>query len=304
MPIDWDNSGETHTRMSLTDAGQAAQWLPDVSGQLELLPSLALSARPDQVKPLTTILAEGASSDQAVPLITFRPTGRGRVVVLEGSGMWRWAFLPPEHQSHDEIYAMLWRSLVRWLVSHVGLLPHEEVALRTDSVTVSSNQTAAATLLLREEQWDKPPVVHLTGGGIDAGRSFAPVSQDANGVYRVNFGKLPPGNYSAQVFRTEDKDAIAETSFDVTANLRERLDVVARPKMLQDLAEQSGASVLEKTDPTEMALELDHLFEEHRQQSRPDRMIRTSAWDRWWVLLGTLGLWGTTWVVRRWASLV
>ena len=36
----------------------------------------------------------------------------------------------------------------------------------------------------------------------------------------------------------------------------------------------------------------------------PERTLRMTAWDRWWVLLIVIGAWGVAWGVRRRAGLV
>ncbi|UUO04357.1 hypothetical protein M4951_13235 [Blastopirellula sp. J2-11] len=304
MPIEWSPDRESHFRLALTDMGQSAQWLPEMGQKLELLPSLAVSAKPDDVKPLTTVLATSFGETEAVPLITFRPTGRGRVVVLEGSGMWRWAFLPPEHQQQDAVYAQLWRSLVRWLVSHAGLLPHQQIVLRTDAVTLSSNQPAVATLLLRPGVWESTPSVQLTSDSLDKPKTIVPVGDEESGVFQVNFGRLPPGHYTANALADAATESAAETTFDVTGNLKERLDVVARPVTMQDLADRSGAKALEGDAVDPLPEMLHQAFVEHRDRNRPERIIRTSAWDRWWVLALSFGLWGCTWAIRRMSGLI
>ena len=83
-----------------------------------------------------------ASSPGELPVISFQPYGGGRVVVVEGAGMWRWAFLPPTYAEHHEVYAALWQSLLRWLVSGAGLLPGQKLALRTDKVIFRADEPA------------------------------------------------------------------------------------------------------------------------------------------------------------------
>ncbi|PQO41044.1 vWA domain-containing protein [Blastopirellula marina] len=306
MPVDWSPGNSSRFRVSLTDSGQAMQWLPQTGDQLELLPSLATSAKPEDVKPLSTVLAtsSGQADGETIPLITFRPEGSGRVVVIEGAGMWRWAFLPPDHQDHDALYGTLWRSLVRWLVSNVGLMPNQRVALRPDSVVVSSGQTAAATLLLRDEQWDSLPSVELSGETLDKPQTFVPQAQSSPGVYRVHFGHLPAGRYSVKVLGAKDDESAAATAFDVIGNLQERLDVAARPQALAELAEQSGGAPLDTQNIDELPTALNNAFVENRDKNRPQLILRTPAWDRWWILATVVGLWGCTWGTRRWLGLL
>jgi hypothetical protein len=69
---------------------------------------------------------------------------------------------------------------------------------------------------------------------------------------------------------------------------------------MQLLAEQSGGAVLESDDPKQLARQ----FDAHLSSSRPIRTTRTTAWDRWWVLVGAFMLWGAAWGLRRRSGLV
>ena len=45
-------------------------------------------------------------------------------------------------------------------------------------------------------------------------------------------------------------------------------------------------------------------FIQHLEKGRPERIRRTTAWDRWWVLAATFTLWTTAWSLRRNSGLV
>ncbi|MHB8951529.1 MAG: hypothetical protein ACYC4U_00970 [Pirellulaceae bacterium] len=304
MPVRWSPSRESRFRVQLTESGRAAQWLPareDGQDVLANLPSLATVAQPRQPKPLAIVMATTAASGEgAVPVISYQPVGNGRVVVVEGGGMWRWAFLPPEHQQFDETYGMLWRSLVRWLVSNAGLLPSQQAALRSDKVTFGTAETVTATLLVRETGAAGPPAVELSGGILPASQSFVPIPDGSwLGQFRVEFGKLPEGRYRARVAGMSDASSTT-AAFDVRSNLSERLDVAARPNVMHMLAEESGGAVLEDDLPRELS---EH-FQNYLAASRPQRSAQTIAWDRWWVLLLVFGIWAAAWGLRRRSGLV
>jgi hypothetical protein len=304
MPVRWSPSRESRFRVQLTESGRAVQWLPardDGQDLLANLPSLATVAQPRQPKPLAVVLATTAASGEGtVPVISYQPVGNGRVVVVEGAGMWRWAFLPPKHQQFDETYGMLWRSLVRWLVSNAGLLPSQQAALRGDKVTFSTAETATATLLTRETGAAGPPAVELSGGTLPAPQSFVPIAAgSSSGQFRVEFGKLPEGRYRARVAGMGDGSSVTAV-FDVRSNLSERLDVAARPNVMRMIAEESGGAVLEDDLPQQLT---EH-FQNYLAASRPQRSAQTIAWDRWWVLLSVFGLWAASWGLRRRSGLV
>lgn len=305
MPVRWTSTRESRFRMQLTESGRAVQWLPTLDRERDLLaclPSLATVAQPQRPQPLAVVLATTTGElGTAAPAITYQPLGLGRVVVVEGAGMWRWAFLAPEHQQFDDAYGTLWRSLTRWLVANAGLLPSQRLALRSDKVTFSTEETATATLLLREsEAAAPPPVVELTGPGLASPQTVVPLAAGAwPGQFRVVFGKLPEGRYRAQVTGATDESS-SVAAFDVRGNLTERLDVAARPDLLELLARDSGGAVLDSGDPAQLNTRL----HDYLAASRPLRSTRVIAWDRWWVLLLVAGCWGAAWGLRRRSGLV
>ena len=66
------------------------------------------------------------------------------------------------------------------------------------------------------------------------------------------------------------------------------------------IADASGGRVLDSADPASLARQ----FEEHLVRSRPERVLRTPVWDRWWMLVSALVLWSVTWGLRRRSGLV
>src|SRR5262249_23091814 len=141
LPVQWTAARETRFQVSLTERGRDLRWLPSSTkgpgdGPLALLPPLSTTSRVEQPKPLAVVVATAAGSEATpeAPAVTYQPYGTGRTVVIEGAGMWRWAFLPPMQQQNDEVYRSLWHSLLRWLVSSADLLPNQKLALRSDKV--------------------------------------------------------------------------------------------------------------------------------------------------------------------------
>ena len=315
LPVRWSPGPEWRFRMKLTEQGRDAQWLPapaeEPQGEdLSRLPTLATDARPGQPKPLAVVLATTAgdrstsasASDEGQPALTYQPYGTGRAVVVEGAGMWRWAFLPPEHQEADAVYSALWHSLLRWLVSRDTLLPGRNVTLRADKITFHTTEPVTATLLVREEAAEgEIPSVELTGEPLEGTQVFAPVAiGDEPGTFRVTFGRLPPGRYQARVAAGGQQEASSTIAFDVRSFAEEHLNLKARPDLMRRIADEGGGAVIAGDAATEIVRH----FDAHMARTRPRRIRRTSAWDRWWVLLGIMCVWGAAWGLRRSRGLV
>jgi hypothetical protein len=308
LPVEWTNGREARFRVKLTERGQEMRWLPGgadanaVAGLAEL-PTLATIAQVGRTKPLANVLATAVFADgkQETPVVTWQPYGTGRAAVIEGAGMWRWAFLPPDQQEHDAVYGTLWHSMLRWLVSGGGLLPGEKLALRGEKVRFSTLEPAGATLLLRESAGLTAPAVELVPDGGGEARKFVPAALKGEpGPYRVTFGKLPVGRYRARLTGDAAAAPAGETVFDVAGPLDEQLDLQARPDLMKRIADESGGAVLEKASPDEIA----RRFHEHSAVNRPPRVRRISAWDRWWIMFAVFGVWAGAWALRRSGGLV
>jgi len=308
LPVHYSPARESRFRVKLTEAGKDLRWLgrdtADSADQLSNLPSLSLVSEPSNPQFQASTWAVGeTSTGSSTPVVTSLPYGTGHVVVVEGAGMWRWAFLPPEYEQHEQIYATLWHSLMRWLVSNAGLLPTQKWSLRSDKVRFDSKESAAAILLVRENLLTAPlPAVELTGEALDAPRSVTPLptTGEEAGTYRVPFGKLPEGHYVARIAGSADDDAVAHTIFDVRDNMDEILQLAANPSLMSKIAELSGGAVLADANPAEITRQL----AEHLARSRPEQVRMTTAWDRWWVLAGILTIWACAWGLRRRSGLV
>jgi hypothetical protein len=310
LPIQWGKSHESRFRIALTDRGRDLRWFESRerggSGDtLQQLPTLATSASAEPPRPLATVLASvagGTAGEEEVPVVTYQPFGGGRVVVVEGAGMWRWAFLPPAYADHDSTYSSLWQGLLRWLVSGAGLLPGQDMALRTDQVTFGSNEPATATLLVRREAaLGQIPHVELTSDAIEGIRSVSAVPEgDGLGVYRLMFGELPEGRYQARIAGQSPEKSGSQTVFDVRRLMEEQLDLKARPELMERIATNTGGIELKGNASSEIA----EAFKSHLERARPERIRRTIAWDRWWVMLGMIGVWATAWGLRRRSGLV
>jgi hypothetical protein len=304
LPVAWAPARESRFRVHVTDRGRDLRWFPASSSGADTpadLPTLATGSRAEQPKPLAVVLATArGQTDAADPAVAYQPYGTGRVVAIEGAGMWRWAFLPPQRQQHDDVYRSLWSGLVRWLAASADLMPGQKLALRSDKVRFNTTEPATATLLVREEGGTVPGI-ELTGDGIESKRMLRPAAMgDEPGVFRVAFGALPEGRYQARVAGAAAGDATAQTAFDVRSPAEEQLDLAARPDLMARIAAESGGAVLNG----EKAGDLVGQFREHRDKSRMQRLIRLAAWDRWWVLLLAFAVWGTAWALRRGSGLV
>jgi hypothetical protein len=315
MPVKWTPTRESRLRVKLTEQGKDLQWIAGggaggagVDATMAKMPMLASAAQVDSSKALAVVLATAVTAGgpggggAEMPAIVYQPYGSGRVVCLEGAGMWRWAFLPPnlQQKEEEEVYGTLWHSLLRWLISGSNLLPGQKMTLRTDKVSFNTTEAATVTLLTREEGAAASlPEVELSADGGAKMVAVKPVpAGDEPGTYRVNFGKLPEGRYQARIAGAAGEDSGAKTAFDVKLVGEEQLNLAARPDLMKRIADETGGAVVGDLES------LGDKFDEQMERTRPAALRRTTAWDRGWVLVAVIALWGVTWALRRSGGLV
>lgn len=309
LPVKWAGSiDESRVHAEVTqhalDTSIFDPLLSEGIDPIGTLPTLAVGSQPKIRTGLPQILMQSTSSSGAsVPVVTYQPMGAGQTIVVEGAGMWRWAFLAPEHASKDKIYPTLWQSMVQWIISQQDMLPGQDISIRSDRATYLAGDRATASVslknpaqwnveqlsvLLQSAEFDLPKRLTLTASGVD------------NGLYRVDLGSLDVGYYSLKIVRGESDEVLAGGAFEVRDPWFESLEVDARPDVMRQVARLSGGEVLQPEDVPKL---VERFVEQIRSQQKHE-VTRTTMWDRPWVLLLVLGTWITSWVVRRRSGIV
>ena len=323
MPVRWTKGSESRFRGKLSDYGSDQIVLDSAnleSDPLEGMPSLETNTVSTVRPGLPQILMESRDSEGdsagVVPVITYQPYGMGQTIVVEGSGMWRWAFLPPQNADRDTVYPSLWQGLIQWIVARQDLLPGQQVALRPDRSMFLGGEEITGTMIVREASIT-PPSLELYREG-EKVKQVQPVASGTDpGVYRFNFGVQESGFFEVrtilvkseagktptdgeQQLSSNDSDMFASTICEVRDFWLETLDVDARPDLMYQLAVKSGGRVVEPSDARGVLDE----YHAKLQAARPEQFKRTPLWDRPWVLLTILGIWLCSWWIRRTCGLI
>ncbi len=323
MPVRWTKGTESRFRGKLSDYG-SDQIVLDSSNleadPLEGMPSLETNTVSTLRPGLPQILMESRDAEGGtagvVPVITYQPYGMGQTIVVEGSGMWRWAFLPPQNADRDTVYPSLWQGLIQWIVARQDLLPGQQVALRPDRSMFLGGEEITGTMIVREASIT-PPLLELYREG-EKIKQVQPVASGTDpGVYRFDFGVQESGFFEIRTTRggsgsteaqaadqpasdANNTEMYASTICEVRDFWLETLDVDARPDLMYQLAVKSGGRVVQPDDARSV---LDEYYKK-LQASRPEQFKRTPLWDRPWVLLTILGIWLSSWWIRRACGLI
>jgi hypothetical protein len=304
LPVRWQKSSESRFRIHMTRDAQWAGWVPV---RAPLMPSLATDAAVEAVKPLATVLARADLQGplDGMPVITMQRYGAGRVLVIEGSGLWRWALA--ENEQSDEsgrTYREFWGSLVRWLAGSADFPPGSTAVLRPLQRSFTTLERPALQLLVRTEsvlEGSPAPQVEIVpgDGGQAARRERALPAPGEAGLLDLSTDPLPAGWYRARLLEGPSGETV-ECAFDVIEPTQEKLELRARPDVMQELADGSGGKVLTGNASGEI---LDAYLEQW-QARHPEEFDREPAWDRWPWLLVIGALFAGAWVIRRRGGLV
>ncbi len=306
LPIEWSEQAESRFRTKISQYGFDSAVFDSLTMEgdpLSQLPSLSTANKPTPRLGLPQVLLQSISdaTGKNIPVVTYQPVGSGQTIVVEGAGMWRWAFLAPQFADKEKIYATLWQSLVQWIISQQDLMPGQSVAIRPDRATFLTGDKVTASLLVRDRERfldanGKPNcAVLMYRDEASLPKRFVPIPTEQPEMFRVDFGALDVGYFTATVVQGDKEETLAETAIEVRDPWFEKLEADSRPDLMRRIAMISGGEAL-RLDQVGTIVDR---FEQRLYQNRPPQIIRTTIWDRPIVMFAILGAWITSWIVRR-----
>jgi hypothetical protein len=324
LPLQWSEDEERRFRLELTERGRmmtlfgalnqgagAPKVEEDPRVLLRELPALVTATRVEKERALAVVLArgkgEGTVSEMAV--LSFQQYGAGRVLVLEGQGLWRWAFQPPDSPGVTHaVFEGFWSNVIRWLAGSNDFLPSQSMTLRVSKPTFVLDERPLIYVLQRAAPAGPAapaePLLEIRReeGPADDNLQFPlrvqalPVQGDPT-LRRATLEPLPEGRYRVRLLTGTAAGApvAAEALFEVTPPLQERLDLRSRPELMRRIAQASDAEAIPPGD----AGRLPDAYLRYTARFRPDLEVRTPAWDRPWLWAGLMAWLGLLWYGRR-----
>lgn len=307
LRIDGEGGREVLIRATRTESARGWQWFAADSEEsapdpLSLLPAVTSSGLGALRTPTSLVLiAEADATDEPRPIMTWLPMGRGGALLIDGAGMWRWAFLPAAHRDHEDVYATLWHSIVRWLASRDALPVGQPLALWPGRPVFDVTEAASATLLAGPRTLHAEDLrIELRNAAGDVLSLHEPLPvESADTTYTVDFGRLPIGAYEACVTPPAD-GGLARTRFMVAEEGRELRRTAPDPGLMAEIAERSGGRVIEAGAITVIG----QVLEQQQADARASRAVTHMAWDRWWLFGAIVLAMATAWSLRRTGGMV
>jgi hypothetical protein len=227
------------------------------------------------------------------PLWLARAVGRGQVLLVNGTGTWRWSLNAVDDLA-GERGRRLWRKTVRWLAEPVH---GEPLRVSAERRLVPGGERVRLDALLQDERFQ--PVAgaeiraELTGpGGASRRVTFTP---GGPGAYSASFASPGPGRWqvTARASRAGRELGRARSEFVVDRWTLEALRAQPDSAALAAIAEAGGGSVSRAADAGRWARSLD-LRALARQRSASTRL-----WESPWLFALIVAMLSVEWGWRR-----
>jgi len=313
-PLAWGDGASPEAGILPTRAGRESPIFElsasdSVDDVLDRLPAPDRMRPTSGEKPLAVVLAtSGQPGGEPAIAMAYQRYGQGKVLQLNVSGLWRWAFKERSEVDEDEhVYARFWNSILRWMLSGSDFLPGVNVTLRSERRYYTDEQKMRFLVLTRgiEEKTYRPalvvsparlPVRKQTGAADKGGAEPVEVEprSTGGGSYSAEAGPFSPGSYSVTLKSNVGSPPEQTMTVEVVSASVEKRVLSADPALMERLAETSGGKTLEADEVRDMA----GVVERWRRERRTS-VDKRAVWDRWYVL-GALALaLGTEWFLRR-----
>ncbi len=320
LPVSFFSSSTTHYNRLENDfsgiipivgsGGQHASMQPVVDEQINHpileLPEIDFDRLPDLRVPERTLETRSGSdelmtgsfrgTDTGSPMLSVRTTGNIRSSQFTGHGLYRW-YLSDDDQTRE--YAIeLVNNISKWTATSpdddlLDISPISQTFEQTDDVILDA--------YLQNESGETEPdgTIDVTIEGEDIESSQYTMSNEGNGQYRLNIGRLPEGVYTYTAVAEKDGRELDEQSgeFNVGSANIEFMDTDRNDELLRYMAEETGGRFLthEESDQIHQILEEDGLLED-RIETSEDQM--QAYHNPLWFILVLLFL-SAEWVIRK-----
>ena len=306
-PMAWADDALHDVRLELTPDGQMSPVFAFGRPQpaevmIRSLPPMMSVTQVRDTKSLAVVLAVGRDSatTQEVAAIAYQRYGKGKVMSIGASGLWRWAFMPADADEFRDVYRLFWAQVVRWLVFESEFLPGQDVSFRTPSYTYQPGQPVLFAVSTKNVDAGvyRPTITVYPPAGTPA--LLTPRAMpDRTNDYTAAFTPTEEGEYRAVLRSNVGMPRECEACFTVYSDMVETRFVASDEALMNAIAHGTGATNL----PLDGLDTLPGQVREFAQQTAP-RPGREDAWDRMgWLFLLSLAL-SVEWYRRRRAGWV
>ena len=306
-PVEWGSESLDSARFELTRQGRATPIFDFGQGKesdvvIRELPEMISLAEVREEKSLAVVLArgKGGEANQELAAIAYHRYGKGKVMSIAATGLWRWAFLPEKLERYDEVYRRFWSQMIRWLVSDSDFLPGQDIAFRTSKYTYAPGETVRMTVHTKHVELARyhPRIELVQPDGKTM--MLTPAEQEEHkGTYMTYYKPELEGEYKAILHNDAGEPKRDVARFTVYEDSVEQRYVSVDRELMEQVAGMTGGSMLE----LEELGELPDMAREFERVTR-ERVEPIDVWDKLPVFLALVGMLGVEWLTRRKSGLV
>ncbi|GMV93368.1 MAG: hypothetical protein AMXMBFR82_31460 [Candidatus Hydrogenedentota bacterium] len=311
-PVDWGDDVVRQARIELTPEGEDSPLFAfgrttPADFIIRELPEMVSITKVEDEKSLSVILARISETDQPgvelgskVAAISYQRYGRGKVMSIGTTGLWRWAFMPPELEEYDDIYSRFWSQMIRWLIFESDFLPGQDISFRTNQYAYNLGERVLLTVRTQfvDSEEFNPRVTIEEPGGVETTVELPP-SEGNPGAYQAYYQPSGEGEFRATMRSTVGESREASEWFTVYADSVESRFVAADPELLGQISSVTGGDVLAFEDLGSLPDRVREFERLSKEEAKP-----RDAWDTLGVFGILIGLLALEWFARRRTGLV
>jgi hypothetical protein len=233
--------------------------------------------------------------ETAYPLWSFYESSGRRMAFLAGTGLWRWRLADHQRNGSSDAVNDIIRKTVNYLIIRADdrrlRLFTENIFSRNDEISFRAELYNQSMELVNE------PELLMTIWGEEVKYDYAFYRTD-NNDYRLNIGRLPPGDYRYKAEAVLAGEQISrEGQFSVSSDSPELRNLQANHRLLRSISALTGGTFL----PANQLENLEGLL------NNDNRITSTASYSllfspvlgQLWALILLLFLLSAEWLIRR-----
>jgi hypothetical protein len=306
-PIDWGEGEVPGGRFELTTAGNVNPVF-DLGKAKEAgliireLPEMISLTQVEEERAAAVVLArsgEGAGP-KGIAAISYQRYGKGKVMTVATTGLWRWSFLPANKAEYDKVYARFWGQTIRWLVYGSDFLPGEDISFRTDKFNYDLGETVPLVVHTKETDLSAyRPRIEVTPPVGDPVTLTPEPEGGQPGFFTVSYRPNEEGEYKAVLKNNVGAPKEVDLQFAVYSESVEQRFVSSDRGLMERIAAITGGEHLTRNRWDELPEKVEAFVASTRVETRPEDL-----WDTLPIFLTLVGLLGLEWLIRRRSGLV
>ncbi|GMW01847.1 MAG: hypothetical protein AMXMBFR84_29840 [Candidatus Hydrogenedentota bacterium] len=306
-PVVWDDDVLKGLRFELTSEGRVSpifslgeQTPADVV--LRELPEMLSIARVQQEKSLAVVLARTPTGEAGseIATVAYQRYGKGKVMSIGGSGLWRWSFMPPNLAEYDEVFARFWTQMIRWLISESDFLPGQEISFRSDQYAYNLGEQTRFTVRTKfvDDNAFQPAIEIRSPSGATSHLTPS-LSEGEAGLLTATTTPEEEGEYEAILTYSAGEERTERIRFTVYSDSVEKRFVAADEDTMRQIASITGGECLSLEQLQDLAGKVKDYEQLTREKAKPE-----DVWDTLTVFSAILAFLALEWFVRRRSGLV